>query len=143
MTFISRKIAALIVSSVVITPVFADGHSAGDPTKGKKVFKKCASCHDVSEKEKIKVGPPLLNIVGRKIASFEGYKYSSGFTALGAKDEAWTEEMLMKYLKNPKKYVRKQLDDKKAKTKMVLKLKKDKDRANVIAYLKSLSKPAE
>lgn len=136
--------AAFVTAAMALSaPAFADGHGAGDAEKGKKVFKKCAACHAVGEGAKIKVGPPLTDVVGRKAASFEGYKYGKSLVAASEAGLVWTEEELFAYLKNPKKYLRKKLDTKKAKSKMAFKLKKDGQRADVIAYLKSLAKPAE
>ncbi len=122
---------------------FADGHSAGDAVKGEKVFKKCATCHMVGPDAKKKVGPPLNDIIGRKAGSLEGFKYGKSIVAAGEAGLVWTDEELFAYLKNPRKYLRAKLDDKKAKSKMALKLKKEDQRADVIAYLKTFSKPAE
>ena len=100
------------------------------------------ACHAVGEGAKAKVGPPLTDVVGRKVASFEGYKYGKDIVALGETGATWTKEELSAYLENPKKYLRAKLDNKKAKSKMSAKFKKEADRMNVIAYLESLQ-PAE
>ena len=102
---------------------FADGNAK----KGQKVFKKCKACHTVDDGGKHKVGPNLFGIYGRAIADSDFKKYK----ALSAADGKWDEDTLDKWLKNPKKFNGK-------KTSMVLKLKKEKDRKNVIAYLKTL-----
>ena len=120
-------------------PAFAESHASGDPTKGEKVFKKCAACHAVGEDAKIKVGPPLTDVVGRKVASFEGFKYGKSIAALGETEQMWSEEELFEYLAHPRNYLRAKLSDKKAKSKMAFRLKKEQDRADVIAYLKSLN----
>jgi len=131
-------LAAAVSLAAFSTSAMADSHAAGDVTKGEKVFKKCAACHAVGEGAKIKVGPPLTDVVGRKAASFEGYKYGKSIIAAGEAGLVWSEEELADYLINPKKYLRAKLEDKKAKSKMAFRLKKEDDRANVIAYLKSL-----
>ena len=102
---------------------------AGDAAKGEKVYKKCKSCHLV-DKEKHKTGPHLVNLFGREAGSAEGYKkYSKAMKASGI---VWNEETLDGYLAAPKKYVKG--------TRMAFAgLKKEKDRANVIAYLKQFS----
>ena len=46
---------------------------------------------------------------------------------------------MFEYLADPKKYLRTKLDDKKAKSKMSFKLKKEDDRKDVIAYVKTFS----
>ncbi len=107
-----------------------------DVEKGKKVFRKCKACHEV-EKEKNKVGPHLINLYGRKAGALEGYKFSKAMKAKGA-DEGlvWNDETLTAYLTKPKAYVKG--------TKMAFPgLKKEKDRVNILAYLKTFSKPDE
>lgn len=102
---------------------------AGDVEAGEKVFKKCKACH-VVDQEKNKTGPHLVNIMGRTAGSLESYKkYSKAMKESGI---VWNEETLDGYLENPKKYIKG--------TKMAFGgLKKEKDRKNVIAYLKSFS----
>ena len=102
----------------------------GDPKKGKKVFKRCAACH-VINKEKNKVGPHLVGIIDRKAGVVEKFKYSKALLKMaeGENGLVWTKENLDKYLTKPKDFIKK--------GKMAFAgLKKEKDRANVIAYLK-------
>ena len=97
---------------------------AGDAIKGKKVFKKCNLCHYM-DKQKNKTGPHLVAVLGRAAGSLGGYKYSKAMAASGL---VWDEKTLANYLKAPNKYVKG--------TKMAFAgLKKDKDVADVIAYL--------
>lgn len=106
------------------TAAFADG----DAVAGAKVFKKCAACH-VADEAKNKVGPHLMGIIDRPVASIEGFKYSNAMTEHAAEVPTWTEEALTDYLKDPRGVVKG--------TKMVFAgLKKDEELANVIAYLK-------
>ncbi len=103
--------------------------AAGDPAKGAKVASKCKACHKF-EPGKNAVGPSLYGVVGRKVASEPGYSYSGTLQGLGGN---WTEERLFEFLKKPGAYAKG--------TKMSFAgLKKPADRANVIAYLKSLVK---
>ena len=101
--------------------------ASGDATKGAKTFKKCKACHTVKEGGKHKSGPNLFAIVGRKAGSTDYKKYKG----LKGSDIVWTEDNLDKWLKNPKKFIGK-------KTSMVMKLKKEADRKNVIEYLKTM-----
>lgn len=138
------KILAILVlsSSTFGFSAYAGENDAaflGDATAGEKVFKKCAACHKIGDDAKNSVGPVLTNVYGRTTGTFEGYKYGKGLIAAGENGHVWEAETLFGYLENPKKYIRGYLDDKKAKVKMTLKLKKEDDRKNVIAYLKSLS----
>ena len=107
------------------TPALA----SGDVAAGEKVFKKCKACH-VVKKEQNRTGPHLINLLGRTAGSIEGFKkYSKAMKNSGI---VWDEETLDGYLKAPKKYLKG--------TRMAFAgLKKDADRANVIAYLKTFS----
>mgnify|MGYP002173105302 CR=1 FL=1 len=67
------------------------------------------------------------------------FKYSSALLAAAEAELVWDEETLDGYLANPKKFLQALLDEKKIKNKMKFKLKKEQQRADVIAYLKSLS----
>ncbi len=100
----------------------------GDPVKGAKVFKKCKACHTVDQGGRNLVGPNLFGIVGLKAAHMEGFKFSPAMKKSGL---IWDEATLDLFLKKPRKLVKK--------TKMSFAgLKKPKDRADVIAYLKTL-----
>ncbi|MCT4656840.1 MAG: cytochrome c family protein [Cohaesibacter sp.] len=121
------------VAGMLVLAATGSALAEGDAAKGEKVFKKCKACHQVGEKAKNKVGPILNNIVDREIATVEGFKYSKAFKA--KKEEGgfvWNEENLHGYLTKPKKFI--------PKNKMAFAgLKKEKDRNNVIAYLKTFS----
>ena len=98
----------------------------GDAAKGEKVFKKCKICHTFDPSKK-KNGPHLKGVVGRKAGAVEGYKYSK---AMAAADITWDEATLDKYLTKPKAFLKG--------TKMSFAgLKKEAQRADVIAYIKA------
>ena len=120
----SFTVACAFVLSVAASPAVA-----GDVKAGAKVFKKCKACH-VVDAEKNKTGPHLVNIMGRKAGTLESYsKYSK---AIQAADIVWDEATLDAYLTKPKAYIKG--------TRMAFAgLRKEADRANVIAYLKSFS----
>ena len=117
--------------------------SAQDAASGEKLFRKCASCHQIGEGAQNRVGPILTGVIGRPAASVEGYKYSSSLQDAGAAGLVWDEEEVFAWLGDPKSYLRKRLDDKKAKTKMTFRLKKQDERRDVIAYLSTFSQPQE
>ncbi|KAI8832037.1 cytochrome c-like domain-containing protein [Chytridium lagenaria] len=100
---------------------------AGDPVNGAKLFKtRCAQCHVVEKGAPHKVGPNLNGLFGRSSGSAAGYSYSA---AMQNKKVVWDDEQMFTYLENPKKFV--------PGTKMIFAgFKKEKDRADVIAYLK-------
>ena len=105
-------------------------HSSENLKLGEKIFKKCKACHEI-KKEKNKTGPHLINILGRKAGSLANYKkYSKAIKKSGI---IWNEETIDVYLKSPKKFI-------KGGRMAFAGLKKEKDRKNVIAYLKNFSK---
>lgn len=145
MTTITKRMKpvmfAAFASTFMLGSAFADAHLNGDAAKGEKLFKKCATCHKVGPDAKNGVGPQLNGIVGRAAASLEDYKYGKSLKAAAEQGLVWDEAELFAYLKNPKKYLREKLDDKKAKSKMALKVKKEDQRADIIAYLKTFAAP--
>lgn len=101
-----------------------------DVKKGEKAFKVCKACHTTEKDGKNKTGPNLFDIFGKPAGSRKGYKYSKAFAAKAAEGLIWDEETLDAWLKNPRKFIKK--------SKMVQKLKKEKRRKQIIAYLKTL-----
>mgnify|MGYP000271231904 CR=1 FL=1 len=135
-----------IVSILAILPMFAGAALAGDAEKGEPDFKLCKSCHAITATDGTviqkggKTGPNLYGIVGRPIASYEGFKYGASIAALGETGAVWTVELLETYVKDPKGFLKEQLGDGKAKTKMTFKWKKPE---NIIAYLASVAPAME
>lgn len=106
-------------------PAFAEG----DAKAGKKVFAKCRACHKL-DAGKHGVGPSLHGVVGRGVATADGYtKYSKALIAY-AEGKVWDDATLDSFLESPKKVVKG--------TKMAFKgLRKPEQRADLIAYLKT------
>ena len=103
--------------------------SAGDAVAGQKVYRKCVACHMIGDGAKHRIGTHLNGIVGRAVASIDGYKYSKGMLEYAKTQATWTEAALDAYLANPRQTVKG--------TRMAfVGLKKEKDRQDVIAYMK-------
>lgn len=101
-----------------------------DPTKGAAEAKACAACHDFTKGGPNKTGPNLWDVVERPIAAHEGFAYSEGAKAHTA--DKWSYDNLNAFLTAPKEYIKG--------TKMGFGgLKNAEKRANLIAYLSSLS----
>ena len=101
-----------------------------DIERGAKIFKKCASCHNVGKGEGAKVGPGLYGVVNRAKGVFAGFSYSE---ALKAKGGVWDRASINQFITKPKDYL--------AGTKMAFAgLKKPQDRADVILYLEKQAK---
>lgn len=115
--------AAAVGLAVLATPALAEG----DAKKGAKVFRKCKACH-VADEEKNKVGPHLVGIIDRPVASVDGFKYSAAMVEFGSDGKVWDVETLTLYLKKPKDLVKK--------TSMAFAgIRKDSDMENLIVYL--------
>ena len=116
----------ILLAAAIVLPATA-AHADGDAKLGAAVFKKCMACHNI-DNDKSKVGPSLMGVVGRPVASVAGFKYSDAMIAFGA-GKVWDEATLASYLPDPKGLVKG--------TKMAFPgLKKPEDVANIIAYLK-------
>jgi cytochrome c len=124
-----------------ITQESADAHPHQDPRCGllehagvrrgafrAAHFAHCFPCHSNKPGEN-KFGPSLAGVFGRKSGTEAGYNYSSAMKGLNV---TWDEKTLDEYLQGPGKFVRG--------TKMVYFVPDEKDRQDVIAYLKTLSK---
>lgn len=107
--------------------------AGGDAVKGETLFKKCVACHSATTATN-KTGPHLLGIVGRAVAGVEGYSYSKAMKDHATTAVTWDEAKLDSYLTDPRKTV--------PGTKMALgPMKKPEERADLIAYLKTLVVP--
>ncbi len=103
--------------------------ASADAGAGKKVFRKCKACHTSEKGGKNKLGPNLWDTVGRAKAAAPGFQFSDALKGLGG---TWTYQDLDGFLADPKGFAKG--------TKMGFRgVKKDKDRAAIIVYLRSLS----
>jgi len=138
-----RIILTIAAGLITTSAAFAEG----DVAAGEKTFKKCKSCHKIVNPDGDvivkggKVGPNLWGVVGRPAGGVEGFKYSASLTAAGEAGLVWSEEEMVKWVTNPKTFLREYLDDSKAKSKMTFKLNKGAE--DVIAYLASLAPAPE
>jgi len=97
--------------------------------KGQAAAKVCQTCHTFAKGDKNGVGPNLYGIVGDHKGEGRGFNFSA---AMKAKGGTWTYDDLNAFITNPKAFV--------PGTAMGFAgIQKDSQRADVIAYLRSLS----
>ena len=103
--------------------------ATASPDRGAQIAKQCQACHNFQEGQGPKVGPDLYGIVGRPIASVSGFNYSA---ALKSKQGTWDFDTLNNWLTKPTAFA--------PGTAMTFAgLANEKQRADVIAYLDTLS----
>jgi cytochrome c len=97
--------------------------------KGATAAKKCQACHTFAKGDKNGVGPNLYGVVGDKKGEGRNFNFSA---AMKAKGGTWTIDDLNQFINSPKGFV--------PGTAMGFAgIQKDSERADVIAYLNSLS----
>ena len=110
------------------TPAIADGNAAA----GEIVFQRCIVCHGkINPAQPSRMGPPLNGIIGRRVASLEGYAYSDAMKAFGTTGAVWDEATLHEFLKEPILFV-------KGTKMMAPPVRRYTERADLIAYLASV-----
>jgi cytochrome c len=108
-------------------PDWATVLPAADVAAGKTTSVKCEQCHDLTKGGPNKIGPNLFGVVDRPRASHPGFAYSA---AMKGRPGNWTYDELFKFIKSPGYDI--------PGTKMSFAgLRSDKDRINLIAYLRS------
>ncbi|OBQ67821.1 c-type cytochrome [Mesorhizobium erdmanii] len=111
----------------------ADLLQTANAEAGAAIFKKCQACHSGEKGGPNKVGPDLWDLVDRPVAEHEGFAYSAGMKEFSkGGTEKWTYDNINHFITSPKKFV-------KGTAMGFAGLPKDEDRANVIAYLRTLS----
>ncbi len=136
------KLSVFAAAIALAQPAFA----AGDAAKGEAAFKQCQTCHTVADETgKVlagkgqKTGPNLYGLFGRTAGSLEGFKYGESIVAGGAAGLVWNEAEFVAYVQDPNKFWQDKLGDKKAKSKMMFKVKNAETAADLYAYLSQFS----
>jgi cytochrome c len=93
-----KLLKSLILPLLALTLQAPHALAAGDPEKGRALFSRCASCHQVGPAAHNGFGPQLNGILGRRAGSVENYAYSP---AMKNATLVWSEKNLRTFLKSP------------------------------------------
>jgi cytochrome c len=92
-----------VLSVLLLLPVLqACAPSGTDAATGERVFKQCASCHQVGPNAHAGFGPQLNGLFGRRAGATPDYAYSEAMKASGI---VWDERSLAAFLRDPAKLV--------------------------------------
>jgi cytochrome c len=94
----SSKRLGLLIAALGAEIILAGPAGAQAPVRGRILFLRCASCHDISSGPSPKIGPNLKDVVGRRAGSLPGYSYSP---AMKAQTFVWDPQHLDLWLTNP------------------------------------------
>ncbi len=104
-----------------------------DIAKGETLYRRCAACHTAESGGANKVGPNLWDIVNRPVASHEGFAYSGAMKEFSEGGTVvWDYDHLDHFIAAPRGLVR-------GTAMSFAGLKNPQDRADIIAYLHTLS----
>jgi len=106
----------------------ADG--AAQAKRGRLLYLQCRACHELQPTGAALVGPHLGGLIDRKVASVEGFGYSS---ALRAQSFVWDRARLDAWLASPGKMVP-------GNTMAFAGIASDADRAALIAFLETATR---
>ncbi|MQP67706.1 c-type cytochrome [Niveispirillum sp. SYP-B3756] len=129
MMTISRLILSGLIFGALVLPGVAPAQPViGNADAGQKTFEaRCATCHALEPGRAKKKGPHMQGIFGRTAGTQKGFRYSKTMRQSALVWDAYT---LDNYLYDPPHTMKG--------TSMVLKTPEPKDRADLIAYLKTL-----
>jgi cytochrome c len=120
----------LVFGAVLAMASAGSAVAGGDATKGQAKWEsRCTGCHSLDED---RIGPRHRGVFGRKAGSVAGFSYSAALKSAGF---AWDETKLDAWLTDPQALLPGQ--------RMNFRVAKPEDRADIIAYLKSVAGPAK
>lgn len=92
-----RTALALLAAAALAAPPAA---AAGAPQveAGRKLFARCAGCHEVGPRARNGFGPHLNDVLGRRAGSVPGYAYSPALRSAGI---VWDARRLAAFIDDP------------------------------------------
>jgi cytochrome c len=122
-----RRSLALLMAAL-LCPFVVPAAFAADAAHGEEIYNsRCIACHSPDAN---RVGPKHRGVVGRTAGTVPDFNYSKAVKSSGV---VWSEETLDKWLTNPQAFIPGQ--------RMNFKVADPADRADLIAYLKTLKLP--
>jgi len=116
---------ALVIILIALSIMGAPVARAGDAGRGEEIYNsRCVACHSPDAN---RVGPKHRGLFGRKAGSLPDFHYSKALSNSGI---VWDEQTLDKWLTDPQAFLPGQ--------RMNFKVADPADRADLIAYLKTL-----
>lgn len=100
-----------------------------DLGRGEQLSAQCQACHSFEEGGAVRLGPTLYDIAGRAIGGYPDFEYSE---VMGGHGGDWTLEELDTFLADP-------MGDMEGTRMIYLGVPQQQDRADIIAYLNTLS----
>lgn len=134
------------IAAVLAAVAWGGAAAAQDAAAGEELFaRRCSTCHMIVDDAGDTVvkggrtGPNQWGVIGRQAGSRADFdRYGDALVAAGESGLVWTEDEVVKYLEDPRGYLREYLGDSGARSRMAFKLSKADERANVAAYLATM-----
>jgi cytochrome c len=121
--------------------------AAQDVTAGAREFERqCAACHvvqtpggDVLAGRNARTGPNLYGVVDAAVGGRGDFRYSDSLSAAGEAGRTWTREAFVAYAQDPNGWLRAELNDRRARGRMVYQVREPQTAVDLHAYLESLT----
>ncbi len=108
-----------------ILATLGEPYASANMDNGRRLFRRCATCHTLGDGDRHLVGPNLHGMFGREVGGAEGFRFSR---ALEEADFVWTKAELDEWLANPRTYLP-------GNRMSFVGLRNEGDRADLIAFL--------